>query len=222
VSGKLTAVGDTWQREAGSKQILIIEPGEVYEMYVGSEEVETYYIMFDGANVGRLLNNNGLWPGVFDTGSCRLAVLIELMDAFHEDEKRGWVDESANTLLEVIYNDIKTASPDSLAFEMCSYMQSNWHLPQLTVASLLQEFGVSRTKASGAFKEYAGCTILNYLLDLRLKKAYKMLSEERFNVRMVAERCGFTNASYFSTCFKKKFLLSPRQVQLGENGEAAS
>ena len=143
VSGNLSVEGDGWKRDAGEGQLLIIAPGEVYEMRVGSDEAETYYIMLDGSGVDQLLRECGLWASVFDTGCSFINQLSVLMDHLHVEEKRKGVDAQASALLKDFANDAKQASGHPLAFEMCSYIHSHWYSSDLNVAALLEEFGAT-------------------------------------------------------------------------------
>ena len=57
-----------------------------------------------------------------------------------------------------------------------------------------------------------GITPLEYLTDLRMKKAEIMLSSlwtRDYSVSEIAELCGFDNALYFSRVFRKHFGCSP-------------
>lgn len=64
------------------------------------------------------------------------------------------------------------------------------------------------------FKKEMGITPLEYLTDLRMKKAEIMLSSlwtRDYSVSEIAELCGFDNALYFSRVFRKRFGCSPTQ-----------
>ena len=64
------------------------------------------------------------------------------------------------------------------------------------------------------FKKEMGMTPLEYLTDLRMRKAELMLSSlwsRDYSVSEIAGLCGFDNALYFSRVFRKHFHMSPTQ-----------
>lgn len=62
------------------------------------------------------------------------------------------------------------------------------------------------------FKKEMGVTPLEYMTNLRMKKAETMLTamwSNDYSVAEIGELCGFEDALYFSRVFKKKFGCSP-------------
>lgn len=53
------------------------------------------------------------------------------------------------------------------------------------------------------FKQATGKTIFNYLNELRIVKAKKLLENGLHSISDVAEMTGFNDAYYFSKVFKK-------------------
>lgn len=77
------------------------------------------------------------------------------------------------------------------------------------------------------FKKEVGCTPLEYMTNLRMKKAEMMLTAmwtKDYSVAEIARLCGFDDALYFSRVFKKHFGCSPSifaKRQSKQNGTAA-
>lgn len=63
------------------------------------------------------------------------------------------------------------------------------------------------------FQEVTGKTPLAYRSDVRLEHAAEHLLEERLSVSQIAAATGFGSAAYFSSAFRKKYGVSPRQYQ---------
>lgn len=64
------------------------------------------------------------------------------------------------------------------------------------------------------FKKAMGVTINDYIMNVRMKKAMELISEGGHNVSEIAENTGFSNISYFTKCFKKKFGYPPSRFLL--------
>lgn len=66
---------------------------------------------------------------------------------------------------------------------------------------------------SRAFKEEMGQTFVNYLTDLRLQHSVQLLETTALRVQNIAQAVGYSNVSYFSTLFKKKYGMSPYEYR---------
>ena len=56
-----------------------------------------------------------------------------------------------------------------------------------------------------------GLTTVEFIRDIRLKKAAVFLSRNKLTVSEVMYMVGFTNNSYFAQCFKQKYGVSPSE-----------
>ena len=60
------------------------------------------------------------------------------------------------------------------------------------------------------FQREMGQTPTQYLISLRMERAKQLLRDPKhFTVEAIAHSCGFADALYFSTCFKKHVGISP-------------
>ncbi len=64
------------------------------------------------------------------------------------------------------------------------------------------------------FTKYLSRTPLQYLTDVRLENARRLLVETNLTIADVAFDSGFKDASYFSRRFKRKFSMLPREFRL--------
>ena len=81
--------------------------------------------------------------------------------------------------------------------------------PAFGVDHLLVEIGMSRSQLYRKFKAISDKNPSEYIRILRLQYACSILNESNYNVSEVAYMSGFGNVSYFNTCFKKHFGVSP-------------
>lgn len=91
----------------------------------------------------------------------------------------------------------------------------------LSVQLLAGEVGLSRVQLHRKVKALTGISTSEFIRNLRLKQAEKLLLEKRMNISQVAYALGFTNQTHFSTLFKKLYGLSPSEyIQRHINEEA--
>ena len=71
-----------------------------------------------------------------------------------------------------------------------------------TVSALAETAGMSRTAFSEQFKELTGRTPIDFLKEVRLRLATRLLTSTDLPVKTIAARVGFSSRSYFSSAFK--------------------
>jgi len=62
-------------------------------------------------------------------------------------------------------------------------------------------------------KALLGCSITDYILGRRLKKAKYLLGNESYTISEIAYMVGFSNPNYFSTVFKGKYGCTPSEFK---------
>ncbi|HUB61666.1 MAG TPA: AraC family transcriptional regulator [Puia sp.] len=83
---------------------------------------------------------------------------------------------------------------------------------------------MTRTSFCRFFLERTKRTFSNYLIEVRLNHASRLLIEQNISIMEVAYCCGYNNLSNFNRQFKEKFALSPRayrQTYLSNLGATA-
>lgn len=107
-------------------------------------------------------------------------------------------------------DDLQTEVPDEIISQqqrftdkLMDYMNKNIDNSELQVADIASYMGMSKTLLYSKMKETLGCTPLNFINDLRIKRAIHLLEQSDYNVSSVAYACGFSDPHYFSRCFKK-------------------
>jgi AraC-like DNA-binding protein len=63
------------------------------------------------------------------------------------------------------------------------------------------------------FEKIVGFPPIEYRNNIRLQHAADLLSEERLTVSQISSLVGYSSPSYFSSAFKQKYRLSPKQYR---------
>jgi len=82
-------------------------------------------------------------------------------------------------------------------------IHNNYTDSNLTLSEVAKRFFLNLSYLSRIFKEETGQTFVDYLMKLRMEKAFKLLDETDFMVYQIAEKVGINDPHYFSICFKK-------------------
>ena len=89
----------------------------------------------------------------------------------------------------------------------------NEHLDDndFSVEMLAKGVGISRAQLHRKMKELTGIPVSEFIRNIRLEQAVRLLEEQKINVTQVAYSVGFSNLAHFSTVFRKQFGVSPTE-----------
>lgn len=79
---------------------------------------------------------------------------------------------------------------------------------RLSVDGIANDLHLSRVQLYRKVKQLLDCSVNEYIIERRLKKA-KSLMAEGLNINEIFSNVGFSSASYFASAFKKKYGQSP-------------
>jgi AraC-like DNA-binding protein len=84
---------------------------------------------------------------------------------------------------------------------------------QWTVEEMAAIVGMGSTMFNERVKTFTGFTPLNYLINIRISEAMKMLKKSNINITDIALDTGFYSSQHFSTTFKKLTGYTPREFR---------
>ena len=126
----------------------------------------------------------------------------------------GYKTKSLSMLYELfnrflLYNTSST-SKDKM-YRAIHYLENNY-LEDIPVTQLAEMAMLGESMFRRKFKEITAKTPVQYKNELRLKKAYEMLTSGEFSVTETAMITNFNDLSYFNRMFKKQYGLNPSEV----------
>lgn len=77
----------------------------------------------------------------------------------------------------------------------------------------VDEMGVSKSMLYRKIKVLTGMAPSDFVKDIRLKNACKILKDKSVNISEVSYAVGFNQPKYFSQCFRKKYNMSPSEYR---------
>ena len=110
-------------------------------------------------------------------------------------------------------NDKKTETdttefPDSIKMsDVEDYIKKNYKNSDLNLTAVAQKFGFNASYLSRKFKEEIDCGFMEYLIDMRMKRAGVLAKREELMYRS-AEQVGIPDPNYFGKCFRKYYGIS--------------
>lgn len=109
--------------------------------------------------------------------------------------------------------------------KIMAYMEENMDNPDLSVDAFASYMGYSRSRFYKQMKISIDKTPVDFIREMRIKRAAYLLDSRQYNVSEVAFMIGFSDSKYFSKVFKKETGLTPteylnREIKTDEHTSA--
>lgn len=101
--------------------------------------------------------------------------------------------------------------------EFTAIVEKNIDNEHFSVDELCKQAGISRMQLYRKIKALLGVNVNEYILKVRLQKAQYLLLNENLSIGEVADRVGFSSQAYFSTVFKSKTGVTPKEFKENQN-----
>lgn len=112
-----------------------------------------------------------------------------------------------------VLNARRADSRNSLIAKAKAYMQENLSNSLLSMEDVGSHIGLSRAYFCALFHKEMGVSFSNYLKNLRIEEAKRLLRETNLKVLDIAASTGFASAKYFSYVFKQTTGKTPVEFQ---------
>jgi len=107
----------------------------------------------------------------------------------------------------------KSDKQELLVVKINDIIEKEYTEASFSLDYLADSIGISTAYMCRLYKLYTGTTITDRLSFLRMKKARELLLETQLSVNEVAERVGYSNATYFYRVFKKENGVTPKEFR---------
>ncbi|MCM8568616.1 substrate-binding domain-containing protein [Gramella jeungdoensis] len=97
--------------------------------------------------------------------------------------------------------------------DLNAIIDENLRDPDFSVEELAGKLNISRVQLYRKVKALLGVSISEYISTQRLNKARNLLQQSDMNISEIAYEVGYSSPGYFSTSFKNKFGISPKQLK---------
>jgi two-component system response regulator YesN len=112
--------------------------------------------------------------------------------------------ESVLRELEVRILEIRNERKNTaLVAQVKEYLKGNYHDTNLSLNQVSDAFNISSRYLSRIFKEELGVNFIDFLVEIRMKHAARMLLESDEPIQQISERVGYIHAMSFIRTFKK-------------------
>ena len=112
---------------------------------------------------------------------------------------------------------------DTFLAKLLDIMNRQMDNNTLTVDELVDEMGMGRTVFFNKLKSMTGLSPVEFIREMRIKRAAQLLEERRYNITEVTYMVGMNDSRYFAKCFKATYGVTPSEYRRscleGKKGE---
>lgn len=113
---------------------------------------------------------------------------------------------------EEIIND-ETSREASFSTKATRFVVDNISNSALTLDDFANAMGMSRSVLYQKMKEKFDTTPMNFVQQIRLEQARKLMTETSMPISQISYQCGFSNPKYFSRCFRNLTGMTPKEFR---------
>ncbi len=204
--------------------MVLFRPGDPQIYYVyPKEKGEFFWVHFTGSDVEERLEECGVpsdgrvfWAGISsDVRGLYCGMIRELQTkSAHYEEM---LQMTLRHLFLLIHRHLADTQDAKLEFQgdiiqALGYFERHWN-ESISIEGYALHNRMTPCWFRQKFKEYTGCSPLQYLLSLRISRAMNLLEHTDYNITQISYAVGYENVSYFRRLFQKHTGMTPGEYQ---------
>ena len=228
-SGTLELHSDEGHFTVQPGQVAVISPRQIHGGFAGCKGVDYYAIMFEVEKfcngtiasdkyLAPLCTNKVSFQTVIEDAQLQqtMATLVEILTD-HDDKKPLLAIGVIYTIFDILFRYYSKTSKviheqDNGFGKILKYINDHY-TEKCSSKEISAMFGYNEAYFCRRFREVTGINFSKYVQALRMEYAQKLLRTNKDGIGMIAWKCGFSDLSYFSNCFKKLFGFTPTEFR---------
>lgn len=208
-----------------SGNMVLYHPKEFQKyIYLDKDHPTVYWIHFAGSDIDKIFRQYGLNPSVRTIMAGTHPYYIQIFERIISELQlqQEYFEESTSLLLTQLiittarFSHERVLDKSNIVLEEVIQATTYFHehyREELNIESYIESNGFGMSSFFRKFKHYTGVTPLQYLINIRLSNAKKLLETTDHSVSEIASLTGYDNALYFSRLFHKHIGMSPREYK---------
>ncbi|PKE28843.1 AraC family transcriptional regulator [Rahnella sp. AA] len=215
-------------------RLFVFPPFKLHKVFVEADTKNAYlrttihldHVLLDGCLQSfpqRRARFASLWDAdrtahIFDLTehASHIEVILEQFNRLPETQRHQWEEISMMVLQLMAFMPAEEALPKTVsrttASKVMQWIEENY-VQKFSLAELAAAVGLSESYISRVFGEETGGSIQDYLATRRVKRACELLRSTDRSIGAIGLQCGFSDAPYFITRFKKMIGKTPLQYR---------
>jgi len=208
----------------GEGGLFLINPGEL--TYYKAHETDPWnysWVGFDGIKAKLILSNLGFCDSNPILYTSEISAVGSLFDQMNRLVTESFSPELGclGFLYQILQYFVKENPIDNnskkhngrvLLEKTIHYFEENFPY-DITIKQVADHIGLDRTALFRIFKSECGLSPKEYLIRFRIKKASELLQKTSLSIAEISSSVGMDNTAHFSTIFKNRLDISPREYR---------
>ena len=210
-------------------QVAVITPRQMHGGFAGPMGVDYHAIMFEVDKFcnSTIASNKYLVPlsenkirfqNVVEDDRLRqvLECIVEVLTNKNEKQPllaMGLIYAAFDILFRNYICKSKVIHAQDKGFEKILKHINDHYTEKCSSKEVSAKFGYTEAYFCRRFREVTGINFSKYVQALRMEYAQKLLKNSKDEIGIIAWKCGFSDLSYFSNCFKKLFGFTPTEFR---------
>lgn len=234
ISGECTCFVNHSIYKMSKGDLIIIPPGDIHRStFHGKDQVERFVLSFREERldwirslIGNEIVSESLQKGVVSIPSKRRDYIENLLNKLLFESAGQDILSPAFIqagLLELLLFVIRCQQYESNVYkeidvdnqlmqEVATYIYDHYD-KKITLDDMAEQFHISSSYLSKKFKMTTGFGFKEYLINVRIKNACRLLLETNRSITDIAFECGFNDSNYFGDAFRRIKGVSPNKYR---------
>jgi AraC-like DNA-binding protein len=188
-----------------SEAIVIQFSKACIEPFIGFVECQNIKTLLEQSERGiQFHDTQALLPSLLAVleshGMERIIKLLSLLEIL-SDSSRKFITENT---YQIVYNE----KSERRINKVCLFIQNNY-TSKITLKEVADSIHMSESNFCKFFKKATGKTFSDYLNEMRINEACRLITQTDHTINQIAFQCGFETLSYFNRVFVNKKKMTP-------------
>ena len=114
---------------------------------------------------------------------------------------------------EYLHDSKDFANNSRVIIEIVEYINKNYSNPYLSLGEIADSVFMTPNYMNGLFKKKFGTTVGQYITNVRIESAKKLIMDRSIKLSEVAVMVGYNDPGYFTKAFRKNVGMSPKDFR---------
>ena len=132
---------------------------------------------------------------------------------------KAWSEKLNNTQETTLEEKLTPSQPQIISYDeqfmqqVMQVMEEQMENSELTVDEFAQLLNLGRSVFYQKLKSIIGLSPVDFIREIRIKRAVQLIDSGEYNFSQVAYMTGFNDPKYFGKCFKRQLGMTPSEYK---------
>ena len=181
--------------------------------YAYTAPFKTAWITFDGLSTDDIFEYFSAKGFSFIENSSLISKILAFVKHVENGESFEGLSRSIYDIVISYFLELNSLTCPQLLTNAKNYVAKSFK-KDMSVSEIAAAVGISQSLLFRLFKDFEGCTPIEYLKRTRIENAKLLLSNETdLNIKDIGAACGFSDCSYFVKVFREETGVTPKKFR---------